>query len=56
MTSVFQFFFSQLKGFYNSLSAVNFELYGIEVSLTQIILGFICMSIIISFFWKGARG
>ena len=46
MTSVFQFFFSQLKGFYNALSAVNFELYGIEVSLTQIILGFICMSII----------
>jgi len=56
MTSVFQFFFSQLKGFYNALSAVNFDLYGIEVSLTQIILGFICMSIIISFFWKGARG
>ena len=56
MTSVFQFFFSQLNGFYNALSAVIFDFYGIDVSLTQIILGFICMSIIISFFWKGARG
>lgn len=56
MTSVFQFLFSQLQSFYNVLSTVTFELYGITVSLTQIILGFICMSIIISFFWKGARG
>lgn len=56
MTSVFQFFFSQLQGFYNALSAVSFEFYGITVTLTQIIIGFICMSMIISFFCKGARG
>ena len=56
MTSVFQFFFAQLQGFYNALSSVSFELYGITVTLSQIIIGFICMSMIISFFWKGARG
>lgn len=56
MQEALNFIFSSLRDFYNALSAVSFSLGGLSVSLTQIILGFICMSIIISFFWKGARG
>lgn len=56
MTSVFNFFFTQLQGFYDTLGTVTFDVYGINVSLTQILIGFICMGMIISFFWKGARG
>ncbi len=56
MYDSFVFLFEQIGSFYNALSAVSFPVFGITVSLTQIILGFICISIIISFFWKGARG
>jgi hypothetical protein len=56
MSDALGFLFSQFASFYNALSAVSFTISGVTVTLTQIILGFICMSIIISFFWKGARG
>ena len=56
MSEAIGFLFQQLGSFYNALSAVSFSIVGITVTLTQLILGFICMSIIITFFWKGARG
>lgn len=56
MSESIGFIFQQLGNFYNALSAVSFSIVGVTVTLTQLIIGFICMSIIISFFWKGARG
>lgn len=56
MQEALGFLFTQFGSFYNVLSSVSFSIGGLSVSLTQILLGFICMSIIISFFWKGARG
>ena len=56
MQEALSFLFSSLRDFYNALSSVSFSIGGLSVTLTQVILGFICMSIIITFFWKGARG
>lgn len=56
MQDALSFLFFSMRDFYNALSAVSFSIGGLSVTLTQIILGFICMSIIITFFWKGARG
>lgn len=56
MQEALSFLFFGMRDFYNALSSVSFSIGGLTVNLTQIILGFICISIIISFFWKGARG
>lgn len=56
MYNSFVFLFEQIGSFYNALSVVSFPVFGISVTLTQVILGFICISIVITFFWKGARG
>lgn len=49
-----------LKNAFNLLvitfNAYHFSFGGIDVTLYEIMLGLLCMSIVISVFWKGARG
>lgn len=33
----------------------KFDIGGIQVSLLQLLIGIICLSFVISIFWKGAR-
>lgn len=40
----------------NTFNAYHFSFGGIDVTLYEIMLGLLCMSIVISVFWKGARG
>lgn len=57
MTQIIEFFVSFMNDLWNTVfDSVTFEIAGVSVSLGAIVLGFICISMIISFFWKGARG
>lgn len=57
MTQIIEFFVSFMNDlWYTVFDSVNFEIAGVSVSLGAIVLGFLCISMIISFFWKGARG
>lgn len=56
MTSALDFLWFFLRDVWNTLASVTFDIFHIDVPLTALLLGFICMSMIISFFWKGARG
>lgn len=57
MTQILEFFVSFINGLWNTVFvSVTFDIAGVTVSLGAIILGFICISMIVSFFWKGARG
>ena len=37
-------------------NAYHFSFGGIDVTLYEIMLGCLCMSIVVAVFWKGARG
>lgn len=57
MTQIIEFFVSFMNDlWYTVFDSVTFEIAGVSVSLGAIVLGFLCISMIISFFWKGARG
>ena len=57
MTQIIEFFVSFMNElWYTVFDSVSFEIAGVSVSLGAIVLGFLCISMIISFFWKGARG
>lgn len=57
MTQIIEFFVSFMNDLWNTVfDSVTFEIGGVTVSLGAIVLGFICISMIVSFFWKGARG
>lgn len=52
-----KFLFEKLQDIFSLLNSYTFDIGSLSsVSLAQIFLGFICLSLIISFFWKGARG
>lgn len=40
----------------NTFNAYHFSFAGMDVTLYEIMLGLLCTSIVISVFWKGARG
>lgn len=57
MTQIIEFFVSFMNDLWNTVfDSVTFNVAGVTVSFGAIVLGFICISMIISFFWKGARG
>ncbi len=57
MTSSLRFLFQMMNTIWNTVfGSVSFSLGGVDVSLGAIILGFICTYMVVSFFWKGARG
>ena len=41
---------------FNLLNTVSFYFGGVTVSYSELLLGFIGISIVITVFWKGARG
>lgn len=41
---------------FNLLDDYSFDFGGVNASLLSILLGFLALSILISVFWKGARG
>lgn len=55
MTQVFQFFRNGIAYVFDTINSYSFEVYGLNVSLGWFFLGFICLSLVISIFWKGAR-
>jgi|GEM_PF-2802355 len=57
MTQIIEFFVSFMNDLWNTVfDSVTFDIAGVTVSFGAIVLGFICISMIVSFFWKGARG
>ena len=53
-------FLQLLSNFFNGIFAVLnvhlFDIGGVNVTLSEILLGFLALSLCISVFWKGARG
>lgn len=57
MEQTFDWFIAQMYRFYFAVQYhTSFNIYGVTVSFFDIILGGILLSMIISVFWKGARG
>ena len=56
MTQIIGFFASFMSDLWNTLDTVTFDIASTSVSLGAILLGFICVSMVVSYFWKGARG
>lgn len=56
MSEFFSFFILMWQRLIGSLESVRFDVFGIDASLFQILIGFILLSIVIGVFWKGARG
>ena len=46
MSDAIGFLFEQIGSFYNALSSVSFSIVGVTVTLTEVILGFICIGMI----------
>lgn len=44
------------KNIFGVLNTAIFNLGGVTVSLGSLLLGFVALSMVISFFWKGAKG
>lgn len=56
MQTFFDLMFNFMNNFVNTIGQYKFNFYGLNVSIVDIILGFIVMSMVVSVFWKGARG
>jgi uncharacterized membrane protein YccF (DUF307 family) len=56
VTQVFQFFRNGIAYVFDSINSVSFEMYGLTVSLGWLFIGFIAIYIVVSVFWRGARG
>lgn len=53
-------FFESLITFYQNIATTlmqySFDVFGINVSIFHLLIGFILVSIVITVFWRGARG
>lgn len=57
MEKAFNFFINAFRSIiYNVGQHTQFSVYGLNVNLIDILLGGILLSMIISVFWKGAKG
>lgn len=56
MSQFISFFITMWKSLINTLDSVRFDVFGVNASLFQILIGFILLAIVIAVFWKGARG
>ena len=55
MYNFFQILGNFLSNIFSVLNSAVFDIGGVSVSLTDILLGFLALSIIITVFWKGAK-
>lgn len=56
MTEFFDFLISHITNIYSVLNGFDFDVYGVSVSLADIIVGFIILNMVTLLFWKGAKG
>lgn len=56
MYSFFELLGTFFSNIFSVLNTAVFDIGGVVVSLSDILLGFLGLSIIITVFWKGARG
>lgn len=54
--SFFEMFFGLLNNLFNTLSRATLSAYGVEVPITVIFGAGIVLVMIISLFWRGAKG
>lgn len=56
MELFFDKFFGFMRDFLYMLHSYKMYVFGVHISLFEILLGFLLTSLVISVFWKGARG
>ena len=56
MVNAIESIINLMSGIVSELDKVSFQAFGFPITLVDIFVGFIAMSIIIGVFWKGARG
>lgn len=56
MTEFFDLLISFIKGIYLQIDSFSFDVYGFNVSLAEVFLGFIILNMFVLLFWKGAKG
>lgn len=56
MNAFLEDFFDLISSFYGVFNSVSFVIAGITVGLLDIMIGFLCISMIVTVLWKGAKG
>lgn len=56
MQEAIDFLINGITYTFDQLNAYTFEIYGMQVSFFTVFIGFIALYLVISAFWKGARG
>lgn len=56
MVNAIEFIIDFMRDIISELDKVSFQAFGFPVTLVDIFVGFIAMSMVIGVFWKGARG
>lgn len=57
MTAVFGFFVTMFRGLWSVLNSIAFDdFFGYSVSFGAIITALLVVSMVVSIFWKGAKG
>lgn len=54
--SFFELIFDFMNDIFNLLNSARFEFFGTTVYLGWLLVAFVVISIVVSVFWKGARG
>lgn len=55
MLDIVRMFGNMFRSFSNMLDNIILNIAGISVSYLDLLIGFICLAMIINFFWKGAH-
>ena len=55
MTEFFEMFIVYISEFWFKLDEFGFEFFGFTVTLPSMIVSFLLIGLVISFFWKGAK-
>lgn len=55
MGEIIDFFVTVFKGIINTLNDCVLDIYGISVSLSDLLFALVLFGLVVSVFWKGAR-
>lgn len=56
MTNAIRYIFQFMHNIISLLRSYTFDFYNVHVSIIDIIFAFIVISMVVTVFWKGARG
>lgn len=56
MTEFFTLFINFFQSMISTVNSHSFDIFGVSVGIFDLIFGFIALSMVISIFWKGAKG